>query len=354
MSWSRNWGGRRKAIDEAFKFLGSGKNSYTSNAFFSNIDSNRTGCNDSSDCASGWRCSGGYCVQPQNSPGSPSGPGGSSNDQGCGGNTSGGGNYGGGGGGPCAATTGGSSGGRASGGCVKTGCGGVVGRPSNGGGAGVPLDCCGSERCCRIDQFGVRCQCGPCPPPSGCDRFCASYSQANGTSAPGCENKGCDECATCEFYAFQGVKNLYRCEKKEFGAPCYCGGESKCEDCEDCRSSGSCLPRGNECYPDPPPRPPAPEDDGGGDPCVDEITYNTICTEPGGPATSEGTCRTGGGEVVGDSWIAGDGFVCVLCKYTKEAGDCGPEPANCNCHADCGECRRCGTTGRCVPNPRCA
>ena len=39
-------------------------------------------CSDSSDCASGWRCSGGVCRPPRNN---PSGGTGATNDQGCGG-----------------------------------------------------------------------------------------------------------------------------------------------------------------------------------------------------------------------------------------------------------------------------
>ena len=344
MSFIDNWS-RDRAGQEAQRFLTSGKVSNTGNAIFSNIDSGRVGCVDSSDCASGWRCSGGYCISPQNNP--ASGRQSSINDQGCGSDGDDGG-----GGGPCAASTGGSLG---SGGCVKTGC----GQQSNPIPPGSDKDCCGDTRCCRYDQFGVRCQCGDCPPDDECDKFCAAYRSSIAEGAPGCSSgTECDECTNCELFAFQGTKNIYKCKPKS-GGPCWCEeSDRKCTECYDCADNGSCYYQPRRCQPVNPPKEDPPEEN----PCIEIETYNSICTEIGGPRTSAGSCRAGGGRVTG-SWNSskdegnandgGDFYECVGCIYTDRYGDCDPEPCDCNCDNDCAECEICNADGECVPDPTC-
>lgn len=322
MGFYSNWDEQAQAAN---KFLRTGSVGYTDYTNFSNIKSNRAGCVDSNDCASGWSCKSGYCTEPANNPGSTDDN--SLNDQGCGGNIGGG--AGGGGGGSCGAST---SSGTSS--CTKTGCGGQLDNPP------PADDCCGESRCCRFDRFGVRCQCGDCPEDEECDQFCAAYGAAYGESAPAClSSTECDECSSCELFSFEGAKNTYKCQPKENG-PCWCPGGQSCGDCETCSDGGGCVSAGSDCFPVIPPKeePPLKEDT-----CQTVTFRQTVC--------SEGTPSCGSGAEL-DSWTDPDGFACLLCEYTEYSGDC-TEPTDCNCHDDCGPCSLCSSGGSCVPDPDC-
>lgn len=268
MSWSLDTWGSNDRLAAADQFLNQG---------ITNVVFGGTGCTSSSQCASGFKCSGGRCVKISDSGGAQGGSGGS-----------GGGGYGGGGGscdgGPDGAydPSSGSPGGGCSspapigpaggGGCTTSTC----GEGSSGVGYGPDSDCCG-ERCCRYFATGlpgdagvnVNCYCGPCPgwtgspcgegyPPCDvgyacvkdswgnqtcqkvqpCVQFCGEYYEANGEEAPGCSRDDrCDECQECTG-AFEGGGNY--CENKA-DQPCHCSG-SDLGECDICNSDGSTSP----------------------------------------------------------------------------------------------------------------
>lgn len=379
MSWD-NWGfgGRTSRAQAAQDFLNNG----TVNTIFGG-----SGCRSSQDCASGFACVGGKCVQ-KSSQESPDG--GST----CGEGTGGGG---------CnvtvtqgmteqdAANRGFSwSGGvgtksfqwvpiYAADGCTVTGC----SLSSCGGGNDNEPDCPVGQRSCRYDAYGtVNCFCGP-PEPQGCSRFCTNYYKSVGEIAPGCDDLTCDECEYCD-YIF--VSATGECKPLGGGAPCHCdpGSVPACYKCNkngvvvedfgncfecvtinnfDCGcdislSKTCCQPYGTpgltlmnkcqielaeQCAEECPP--------GATDPCAGDCITKTICqpgscpavppNEPGKRNTQTG-CIEAGGEG------------CTLyteCNMTNVPDYC--EESDCNCHNDCPNCELCGADGKCYPDPSC-
>jgi hypothetical protein len=383
MSWGF-WGDLQRQRDAAFDFLNRG----TTKGNLLHIPGARAkGCIDSSNCASGWACVNGYCIEKDSGAGTQS----YGDPTGCGNSTGGSTEDSGGGGGDCDASaadsldpspddaTGASntfgsfgSGSTTYGSCTKSGCG---GRSSgSGGGSGEADDCCGESRCCRFTAFTVRCYCGPCPPLPDCNKFCADYYAANGENAAGCTDKnGCDECSEC----VDG-----KCEPTN--GPCWCQDDNSCGTCYTCQEDGGCIldcdtckqcytiynypcacgttvtkkccydycnnTKGfPECYAEaeeecedicnPPGEPPT-------DPCAGICDTKTYCDElPPCPARTEctvlGVISTPGGE-------------CTIrqeCDKTNIPDDC--FPCDCNCDNDCPECYFCNSAGKCEPDPAC-
>ena len=371
----------------AMDFLTSGRVSSGFTVFGTEGNETITGCNDSSDCAAGWSCSGGRCRPPSdtgtnaqadyNSDGTRYGSSSAScptdekdsnipppdtND--CGG---------------------GGGGDQTTGGCDKPGCGSIYGSGGNGNTGG---QCCG-ERCCRYFGTGVglavQCFCGPCPPPNRCQKWCDSFRKANGRDAEGCSDAtNCSECEVC-VTAHGGT--VAECKPITSGAPCHCGGGNACyqpcascesdgtckESCENCQfcitiynyscscgeftfrcctgacnqSSGSfaeCQQKGCEsvCPPD------GDGDGGSGDPCAGVCTTRTHCGEdPPPPCPPSSSCTNLGS-------ISAGGTTCYLEKVCDKSGvpdtckDC-----DCNCDNDCPDCQLCGADGTCYPDPAC-
>lgn len=346
-------------INDALSFIRTGS-TRGNNLYVPNV---RQGCQDSSRCASGWSCVGGYCQQNV-----PSGGEGDGDTSGCGGN--GGSDGGSGGGGGCGAST---ASGASSGKCTKTGCG------SNDG-----SDCCG-ERCCTFSggsgNLVVSCLCGRCPPPpNSCNQFCDNYLKANGESAEGCSGE-CSECEECEQNTAIGEIATHRCQPKGDG-PCWCPQSSctgECEKCgddgicrDDCRNCQRCVSIDIDCGCEMITTrccqaacesesdldscrakaqatcdqrcPPGPE----GDPCEGECKTITVCDGNPPPCPPKSTCTSAGS-------IDAGGQTCDLikvCDQSEVPDDC--EECDCNCANDCPSCEICDeATGGCVPDPQC-
>lgn len=197
-SWSQNWGSRTSRTTAAYYFLQTGD---------LNTALGGSQCFSSSDCASGYYCSGGRCVQ-NTSNSSSSVPSGCGDDSGGGGCTS-------------VSRTGAD-------GCTIPGC-----STDCGSGSG---DCPGT-RTCRFDAFGtVNCFCGE-PTYSGCSSFCTAYANSNGETADGCSGLACDECSYCDesFVAASGqCRPINNCNK-----PCHCNQNTCLADCEYCADDGT-------------------------------------------------------------------------------------------------------------------
>jgi hypothetical protein len=353
---------------QAQSFLSSGNLNYNPLPV---AGSNTTGCNDSTDCASGWACIGGVCVKEESSSEDGSG-----NLSGCGGGgTPGGQNQ-------CGAGTGsfltldkdladfdrkvranlkvgdvlvleGINGGSVGDGevglslngkCLKTGCSGSA-TPLGTNGA-----CCGQGRCCRMGSV-VQCFCGECPPPpQRCSQFCTSYLSANGSSAAGCSSENtCDECSFCtDLGNFAGTT----CIPKGGSGPCWCGkGVGRnCTICEKCGGDGTCESDRGNCYPSYPegPTPDPDPDPGSSDPCAGTCATVTVCDdEPDPDCPPRSSCRQSGDITVGSR-------NCRLfeqCDKSDVPPEC--EFCDCNCNNDCPNCQLCGANGKCAPDPAC-
>ena len=360
------------------------------------------GCFDSSDCAAGWSCFGGRCRQPgsigtniQTISGVAGTRYGSSSascptdetDTGvpfpdindCGG----GGGYG-------------YGGGQTTGGCDKPGC---TNSPGSDGNSGA--HCCG-ERCCRFSSTGastglrVQCYCGPCPPPKRCQKWCDTFKKVNGRDGEGCSDAtSCSECETC--VTILGGQ-IAECKPITIGAPCHCGGSNACRGaCNECKSDGTCEEncancescvtmyntncgcayvstrcctsacstgslswvgcKNKACESACPPGD-GPEKD----PCEGVCTTRTYCEEGPPPDCDTPPCATppGSPSCPPDSsctnlgFISAGGETCYLEKVCDKSGlpsSC--SDSECNCHADCGDCEICNSTGTCQQDPRC-
>ena len=307
-------------------------------------------CSDSSQCAVGWRCLGGFCYPPEDTPGSLNNQ---DEDQGCGstslpsdggGSSSGGSLCGGGvsstpsscsrptcgvGGTPEDFRPDGGTGykdGEPEGGYVSTGrstdaatygggystssasyynsCGGGFavgrgggGRGGNGGGGG------GGGGNGNNNGGG-----GGNPPGVSCSPFCDGYSKANGSSSGGCEQLECNECSTCN--QSEGV-----CESTI--KTCNCPGGEQCGKCYVC-SNGSCV-KSSLCKPPPEPPPPSPPQP------PTECQGTSVCDFSGGNPS----CPSGY-DTVGE--ISAGGNKCVICERCEE--DC-----RVNGCPDCFDCK---------------
>lgn len=361
MSFSNYWsrGNSNNRVQDAMSFIRSGSTE-GNNLYIPDV---RQGCQDSSRCASGWSCVGGYCQQN-----TPSGVPGDGSTSGCGGDP---GNGGGGGGGCSPSTASGASSGK----CTKTGCGG------NGGGGGS--DCCGA-RCCRFSAGSagtgtvVSCRCGPCPPPGNCNQFCDEYLKANGESAEGCSGE-CSECEECKQTTAPGTEVAFTCQPRGGGAPCHCPQSSCSGECEKCEEDGICRDDCRNCQ-----RcatvdvdcgctmvtakccQPACDPEGNLDNCREKVNCNLVCPPPGGseceggcktitvcdgsppPCPPKSTCTTTG-------TISAGGKTCNLIRICDKSGvpeGCGE--CDCNCKDECGLCETCDQlTGKCAADPSC-
>jgi len=212
-------------------------------------------CFDSSNCSSGFRCSGGECVKiptsdPEADPGQNNSP---TTDGGCGtGGTGGGGgsNYTPGSPyrtGTCGTSTG------SPGGCTKSTCS-NTGYDGNSTNLSSSASNCGDE-CCSVEGGVVVCRPGRCDDgrddpydpdnPNNdtndsskrCDGFCDDYQSANGLSfGDRCEELTCNECTECQ----NG-----RCRRGD-SIPCHCNNKS-CGHCEVCDTSVGECKEADEC-----------------------------------------------------------------------------------------------------------
>ena len=377
MSWG-NWDftGRTTPQQAANDFLNTGN---------FNTAFGGSACRSSADCASGFSCAGGRCVQKSSQQSSTGGT--------CGEGTGGGG---------CNALTisQGMTAQDASNrgfifangvgtksfqwvptysadGCTVTGC------SLAECGGGMDSDCPTGVRTCRYDAFGtVNCYCGE-PEQTGCSVFCTAYSASTGEEAEGCSGLACDECSYCDetFVSVSGV-----CRPLASGGPCHCGNDPIPE-CHRCDESGSivednsncqecvtiynqpcscgveisktcCQPIGtdgltivNKCQ-DSIAQDCAeacgPEEV---DPCKGVCVSKTLCqsgTCPSVPVNQPGKRNTATG------CIEAGGQGCLLydeCDVSDVPEKC--LAADCNCHNDCPNCQLCGTDGKCYADPSC-
>ena len=113
-------------------------------------------------------------------------------------------------------------------------------------------DCCNDERCCRYASTGVngpttglsvQCYCGPCPSPNKCNQWCDSYLKTIGKYLPSCNRDNtCTECADCI-----GGAGPSTCLLDTFNPPCHCD-ENQCGECESCdRETGNCYSDAKKC-----------------------------------------------------------------------------------------------------------
>jgi len=380
-------------VNAAMEFLTNGRVSGGLTAYGTESNDYDTirGCFDSSDCAAGWSCSGGRCRPPGSTGtdtqiisgvdgtryGSSSAscptdetdtdvPSPDIND--CGG----GGGYG-------------YGGGQTAGGCDKPGCTNSPGTVITSGDQLSESACCG-ERCCRLFGAGVglavQCFCGPCPPPKRCQKWCDSFKKVNGRDAEGCSDAtSCSECEVCEVRQGGTVAD---CVPLTTGAPCHCGGSNGCKGtCEQCQGDGTCEESCENCVSCitmyntncsceavtikccGPACEVGSVDwngcknsgcdkacDGEPDPCEDySCTTVTVCGPDG--TVSCPTCPAGHSCRQSGSISAG-GETCLLCEQCDKSGlpsSC--SDSECNCHADCGDCEICNSTGTCQQDPRC-
>lgn len=350
MSTLGNWWSN--AADQAQQFLSN--NSTSGITDIPIFGANKAGCQSSSDCASGWNCKGGQCESPSSTGLDTSGCGDPSDPS----NPS------------CPVSN-------VVGDCTQTGAGDCYG------GGGYEA-CCSDVRCCRYGISGVRCGCGPCTELDLCDGFCSDYEDANGTKAANCDNRGCDECTSCEFWGFAGIQDIYKCQPKPKGAaPCHCerpeeeGEDSNgCGTCEVCEEDGSCSPNDPECDVCAEKKGPCecnPDETvaiqicqnyeqrraGGAanlqgiadrkweeecekkceDECVEQAglcSTKTYCTDTG---DQRAVCREGQRQI---GFLEAAGERCVFCEDCSEiegGTDCCP--LECHCHTDCGPCSEC-------------
>lgn len=399
MGWSLDSWGSDSRLSQADQFLNTG---IVGTAF------GGTGCTSSSQCASGYKCSGGRCVQVTTDGGS----GGSGGSYGSSGGVGSGRCDGGPDGSPpgSGAGTGGCSspnpvGGGGGGGCTTSTCGqGTYGY-------GEDSDCCG-ERCCRYfatgipsEPINVNCYCGNCPgtngsrcgdgyspcgpglgcvngyctKPKACSKWCTEYYEANGELGPGCSRDWiCDECTECTGQ-FDGGGNY--CESKA-SLPCHCNG-AELEECDICNSDGSvtqgtCLECCNvmnypcECGKTVNATACQPVGTSGLSICnIMQIAAAQKCAEecattpdPCAPScepkrqTSPGPCpenptAPAAQDGFDNTWTgcidAGDGNHVTLydeCDYSNLPEGCGE--CDCNCDYDCDICEYCNEEGKCV------
>lgn len=409
MGWSLDsWGGANTRVAQASQFLSTG---IVGTAF------GGTGCTSSSQCASGYKCSGGRCVQATTSGGS-GGSGGVGNNTGgsyvpCDGGPDGAPSGGGPGSGGCSSPT--PIGGGGGGGCTTSTCG------QGSSGYGQDSDCCG-DRCCRyfatgipFEPINVNCYCGNCPgtngsrcgdgyPPCGpglacingyctevkpCNKFCSEYYEANGEDAAGCsQDYRCDECTECTGEFGNGGGNY--CDSKA-NLPCHCNGADLAE-CDICNSDGSVSPGvclecctiqnyDCGCGVAVTARVCRDRDASGPSQCnlAQDAAAQKCAEECGGPGKlhpcagiCEGRIQNGTGPCPdpNDPIDCPDGSNCnwtgcieangnhsILynqCDMTNVPEEC--KACDCNCHNDCPPCQLCGADGTCYqdPSPECA
>ncbi len=370
----------------------------------------QTACYDSSTCASGWACVGGFCVDntgspaggsalttipspsfqqnypnyqpPSSTPGIPNSGGssnvpigaryprstgsggGSGSTSGCGndyyidpdGNTVAT---------PCEPNP-------ADNGCRKSGCG---PDPFN------ASDCCGEERCCRYSANGVgvtvNCNCGPCPDPSNeCNSFCSNFRAANGDLFPGCEDSSvCDECSEC--VSTPGGPPGTSCQPMVVGtAPCQCE-ESSCNlACDRCDPDGICRVDCDNCVA---PFPTLARCSCGyfdttsyvnacGARWADAVDCSALCAEKIEPDKCAGTCVSvswcdgqptppcpTGSSCTNTGTVSAGGKTCYIrtdCDKSSVPEEC--KECDCNCEDDCPDCKICDASGKCVDDPTCS
>ena len=373
----------------------------------------QTACYDSSTCASGWACVGGFCVDNTGSPAGGSAlttsasPGFQSaypgyqppNGQSSGGsvvpNSGGNSNV------PVGAryprNTGSGRGSGSTSGCgnnfyndpdgnrVSTPC---EPNPADNGcrksGCGPDRlnasDCCGEERCCRYSANGfgvtVNCNCGPCPDPSNeCNSFCSNFRAANGQLSPGCDDQSiCDECSDC--ISTPGGPPGTSCQPKVIGqAPCQCD-ESSCSlACDRCDPDGICRVDCDNCVV---PFPTYARCSCGdfrttsyvnacGARWADPVDCSALCGEKDEPDECAGTCTSvswcddqptppcpAGSSCSSNGSISAGGKTCYIrtdCDKTNVPPEC--EECDCNCNDDCPDCEICNSSGVCVDDPAC-
>lgn len=404
MSGWRNWNksSDRADLGPSSGFLSAGTEPY--NPYEGSGNSDLTKCSDSNQCASGWVCSGGFCVDnngtpangsteavvtspgfqsaypgyipPNGTPGVPnSGPNsnvpigaryprgtgsgrGSGSLSGCGEDN----------------ITDPNSNKRTKSrcepdppdnGCRKSGCGPDPGKAH---------DCCGEERCCRYSAngFGVttRCFCGPCPPKDDqCNSFCSSFKSATGDLMPGCDPSSvCDECSDC----IGGFSGTMCSAKVEGTAPCQCEGSGCGLSCENCDPDGVCRLDCERCTV---PYPTYARCSCGyfesiayvnvcgerktisvdceslcrneDDPCAGSCSTVTWCEGAEPPCPPRSTCTNNG-------FVSAGGRTCyfkTVCNKSSVPPEC--EECDCNCDDDCRDCEICGSSGICIDDPEC-
>ena len=410
-NWSRGSNTPRVNLSPAEDFAKAGQAAYS--PLSGEVAPELLSCSDSSQCASGWTCSGGTCVDSNGTPAGGSSsttttsPGFQSaypdyqppNGQSSGGSVvpNSGGNsnvpigavY------PRSTGSGGGSGSTsgcgdnyyndpdgnrvstpcepnpADNGCRKSGCGPDRFNAS---------DCCGEKRCCRYSANGsgvtVNCNCGPCPDPSNeCNSFCSNFRAANGQLYPGCNDQSiCDECSDC--ISTPGGPPGTSCQAKVIGtAPCQCEESSCGAACDRCDPDGICRVDCDNCVV---PFPTYARCSCGdfrttsyvnacGARWADPVDCSALCEERDEPDKCAGTCTSvswcdgqptppcpTGSSCTSTGTISAGGKTCYIrtdCDKTNVPPEC--EECDCNCENDCPDCQICNPSGKCVPDPDC-
>ena len=188
-------------------------------------------------------------------------------------------------------------------------------------------ECCGT-RTCSFSAFGVACVCdGDIKFKSPCSEFCDSYMAANGEPGAGCtEDNACGECNECE---------NSECVPKADG-PCWCDGGETCntDGCYQCVSDpedpdfGECRFTEEDCY-----------DCGTVTnylcPCNRIIPFTRFCQPYG----------TGGMLAINVAQQMAAAQCAELCDDDTVC--------DCNCDNDCADCEYCSSAGVCEPDPEC-
>ena len=359
----RTWWTKQAAKAETFQRSGGLKESDVVSGYDPNrqVSANPTKCTSSTQCASGFVCINGECIEgiigTRNGSGEVSGPGA-----------------------PCDPPAPG-TGGNACGSGIGTNTPTCTLAKCDNTNTLEPDEHCGTT-CCRYSGTGVVCYNGECPY-SGCSQFCTSYLASNGEPGPGCsdgpEGNSCDECTFCDVYS--GAVGICTPKSEGFAEgtePCWCDTAEQCVDCDKCSTDpddvfdfGKCTYDETDCYN-----------------CAQLSNYECGCgllaqgyhCEPvnsPNPAISvlrnklEEQCAKDcicNAEQKYKEWVTPtqteppcpDGWCCEIesststevdgVTYTKyvrkdsncgQATTCGARPIECNCHAECEACQEC-------------
>ena len=153
----------------------------------------------------------------------------------------------------------------------------------------------------------------------------------------------CDECTAC-----MGGPNNYYCKRPHpapLSEPCWCNPDS-CDSGKDCRT---CITN--------------PEDSSYGQcdyapDCVQCVSVTEPCCDGEITGTGCASIREYGDSASTQAMIRAYQKARTLCGADVRCPDGGEDddgidPADCNCHDDCGNCKKCSSAGVCEDDPAC-
>lgn len=212
------------------------------------------------------------------------------------------------------------------GGCNQGGATGCQGQANCGNGAQI-RKCCGT-RTCSFSAFGVVCVCDEdINFGTACSDFCDSYLAANGEGGAGCtEEQACGECNECS--SGECVPKLNR--------PCWCDGGETCDTdgCYQCVSDpddedfGECRFEEENCQD-----------------CATITNFLCPCNIILPPITVCKPVLSGGLLAINEAQAEAVRRCAEECKVDTVC--------DCNCDNDCPDCEYCTQAGVCEPDPAC-